>query len=397
MKPPEDVSCQDALFSSLFCRFTLPFFFFLLTFVVPLNAWGYCVNITSPVVGDVWYTGETHNIQWNTDSTNSTVTIYLYKNGNRQGTIVSDAPNNGSYSWTIPTYKEGNNYAVEVWTGDCYSYKSKDDYFTLSWPSTTLPRTPSSFTATPQSSTGIDLSWNFVSDATGYDVYTCAGSFIGNTTQTSYLVKGLNPETTYSYKVRANNDDGSSDFTACQTATTLSTDPDSYTISGRTKKADGTAILNATVTFTGLSSVQSIHNGEYSQTVPNGWSGEVCATQSSCNFACVSVSNVTADRSGVDLICDTPKYKISGYTQRYNGTHIPSVTVSFSGESSVTSNSNGYYEKYVEHGWSGTISAAKSGYTDSTKKPFSQSLRIDRTIRSTVTIIGVPVVLPRCR
>ena len=110
----------------------------------------------------------------------------------------------------------------------------------MAFPSTTLPRTPSSFTATPQSSTGIDLSWNFVSDATGYDVYTCAGSFIGNTTQTSYLVKGLNPETTYSYKVRANNDDGSSDFTACQTATTLSTDPDSYTLSGRTKKADGT-------------------------------------------------------------------------------------------------------------------------------------------------------------
>ena len=131
-------------------------------------------------------------------------------------------------------------HPIEIWVGDLYSYKSKDDYFTLAFPSTTLPRTPSSFTATPQSSTGIDLSWNFVSDATGYDVYTCAGSFIGNTTQTSYLVKGLNPETTYSYKVRANNDDGSSDFTACQTATTLSTDPDSYTLSGRTKKVDGT-------------------------------------------------------------------------------------------------------------------------------------------------------------
>lgn len=214
----------------------------------------------------------------------------------------------------------------------------------------------------PQSSTGIDLSWNFVSDATGYDVYTCAGSFIGNTTQTSYLVKGLNPETTYSYKVRANNDDGSSDFTACQTATTLSTDPDSYTLSGRTIKSDGTAILNATVTFTGLSSVQSISGGEYSQTVPNGWSGEVCATRSGCDFSCVSVSNVTADTSGIDLICGQSKHKISGYTERYNGRRIPEVTVSFSGEFPVTSDANGYYEKYVDHGWSGTISGSKLYY-----------------------------------
>ena len=60
------------------------------------------------------------------------------------------------------TYNEGNKYAIEIWVGDLYSYKSKDDYFTLAFPSTTLPRTPSLFTATPQSSTGIDLSWNFV-------------------------------------------------------------------------------------------------------------------------------------------------------------------------------------------------------------------------------------------
>ncbi len=214
--------------------------FFLLVFLAPLASWAAdYINITSPVAGDVWYTGETHNIQWNTDSTSSTVNIYLYKNGVRQGPIALNAPNNGSYSWTISmTYNEGNKYAIEIWIGDLYSYKSKDDYFTLSWPSTTLPRTPSSFTAAPQSSTGIDLSWNFVSDATDYDIYTCTDSFIGNTTQTSYLVTGLNPETTYSYKVRANNDDGSSDFTACQTATTLSTDPDNYTLSGRTKRAE---------------------------------------------------------------------------------------------------------------------------------------------------------------
>ncbi|CAK8725437.1 hypothetical protein KKHLCK_16720 [Candidatus Electrothrix laxa] len=292
----------------------------------------------------------------------STVTIYLYESGEQKGTITSDAPNNGSYSWTVPCCYNGNEYAVEVWTDDYYSYNSKYDYFTLSFPSGSSPGTPTSFTATAQNSTGIDLSWSAVSGATDYDVYTCADGFVTNTDQTSYLVSGLTPETTYSYKVRANSSEGSSDFTDCQTTTTLADDPESYTLSGRTRKADDTAILNATVTFTDLSSVQSISNGAYSQTVPNGWSGEVCATASSCDFSCVSVASVTADTSGIDLICESPKYKISGYTQRYNGTPIPSVTVSFSDESSVTSDSNGYYEKDVEYGWSGTISASKEGY-----------------------------------
>jgi len=305
------------------------------------------------------------------------------------------------------------------------------------------PSTPPSFTATAQSPTSISLSWSAVSSATDYDVHTCSGDFIVNITQASHLVTGLTPETSYSYKVRANSAGGSSGFTACREATTPSTTPEtftisgkiidensfglsgasvslagfrtttdqngkytlvnvtkgtnnnltaskagctlsgpilipglvsdltgqnftatcSYTLSGRTKKADGTPILNATVNFTGLSSVQSISNGAYSQTVPKGWSGSVCASKSGCNFACVFVSSITGSKSGVDLICDAPKHKISGYTQRYNGEHIPSVTVSFSGgQSSVTSDSNGYYEKYVEHGWSGTISGSKSGY-----------------------------------
>lgn len=351
---------KSSLFDMQNIFFAISFFFI---FALPLNTWAGCVNITSPVAGDVLYTGGTYTIRWNTTSTMPSVRIYLYKDVNAPNDrtpITLNAPNNGSYSWTIPGCcdKEGQ-YAIAVWTDDCYSFS---EYFTLSFPTTTSPGTPTSFTATAQNSTGIALSWNSVAGVTDYDVYTCADSFIGNTAQTSYLVSGLNPSTTYSYKARSNSAEGSSDFTACQTATTLSTDPENYTLSGRTKKADGTAILTATVTFTGLSSVQSISNGAYSKTVPVGWSGQVCASKSGCNFACVSVPSVTADKPNVDLICEQSKHKISGYTQRYNGTRVPSVTVSFSGQSSVTSDANGYYEKYVEHGWSGTISGAKSGY-----------------------------------
>ncbi|RWX52105.1 Fibronectin type III domain-containing protein [Candidatus Electrothrix marina] len=278
------------------CRFfqrIIPFFlFFLIAFAFPLSTWAGCLNVTSPTTGDSWYTTQTYIIQWNTTSSKPTARIHLYKNGKQHVTITSTAPNSGSYTWAIPAntltnkLDEGAHYYIEVATDDCYG---DGEYFGLYFPSTTSPGTPTSFTATDQSSTSIDLSWNAVSGATDYDVYTCADGFIGNTAQPSYLVTGLIPQTSYSYKVRSNSAEGSSDFTACQTATTLSTDPDSYTLSGRTKKADGTPILNATVNFTGLSSVQSISNGVYSQTVPNGWSGQVCATRSGCNFSTCAV------------------------------------------------------------------------------------------------------------
>ena len=80
--------------------------------------------------------------------------------------------------------------------------------------------TPTGFTATTVSSTSIALEWNDVSGATSYDVYTCANGFTANVQNSSYTVTGLNPETYYSYKVRAKNAVDISSFTSCEGATT---------------------------------------------------------------------------------------------------------------------------------------------------------------------------------
>ncbi|MCI5122708.1 MAG: hypothetical protein D3908_16285, partial [Candidatus Electrothrix sp. AUS4] len=115
------------------CRFTLPVFFFLLAFAVPLSAWAGCMNVTSPITGDSWNTTQTYTIRWNTTS-KPTVHIHLQKNGKRQSTITSSAPNNGSYSWTIPSdtlinkLDEGKQYYLAICTDDCCG---DGEYFSL--------------------------------------------------------------------------------------------------------------------------------------------------------------------------------------------------------------------------------------------------------------------------
>ena len=145
MKPSGNVSCQDALFSSLFYRITFTFFFFLLAFAVPLSAWAGCMNVTSPTTGDSWYTTQAYTIRWSTTSTKPTARIHLYKNGKQQNTITSTAPNNGSYRWTIPAdtltnaNDEGNKYYLAICTDDCCG---DGEYFSLYFPP---PPTPAGF------------------------------------------------------------------------------------------------------------------------------------------------------------------------------------------------------------------------------------------------------------
>lgn len=93
--------------------------------------------------------------------------------------------------------------------------------FTATTISSGEPLTPTGFVATNVTASSITLMWNTVSGATGYEVYTCAGTLITNTSNVNYIVTGLTPETYYEYKVRAVNANGNSEFTNCKGAATL--------------------------------------------------------------------------------------------------------------------------------------------------------------------------------
>ena len=97
-------------------------------------------------------------------------------------------------------------------------------------PDTTAPTAPTSLTATPISTTRIDLGWTASTDAvgvTGYRVERCQGAGctdfaqVGTPTATSYSDTGLTPSTTYRFRVRATDAAGNlSAYSAIATATT---------------------------------------------------------------------------------------------------------------------------------------------------------------------------------
>ncbi len=87
----------------------------------------------------------------------------------------------------------------------------------------TPPSTPTGLNATAVSSSQINLNWNSVSGATGYDIHYCDGTFIAYTTSTNYAHTGRVANTTYSYKIFAQkNSSCISSYTNCVNATTPS-------------------------------------------------------------------------------------------------------------------------------------------------------------------------------
>ena len=57
--------------------------------------------------------------------------------------------------------------------------------------------------------------------------------------------------------------------------------------------------------------------------------------------------------------CPDEDQMISGYVRDGTGGGIPDVTMTFAGLGPVSTNSNGYYERLVPHGWSGRVTPSK--------------------------------------
>ncbi|MBP9151320.1 MAG: T9SS type A sorting domain-containing protein [Flavobacteriales bacterium] len=72
----------------------------------------------------------------------------------------------------------------------------------------TMPGYPSWYSYNSISDSQIDLSWESVSNATVYEIYTCSGSFVGSTYNTSFPITGLLANSANYFKIRTYNDCG---------------------------------------------------------------------------------------------------------------------------------------------------------------------------------------------
>jgi hypothetical protein len=115
------------------------------------------------------------------------------------------------------TYKEALEAKVELG----YQYGAGGTEYTGTLPSGTLdaPDKPTGLTATAQSATGINLTWDFTVLAAEYDVYR-DNVKIATVEADHYTDTGRTANTEYTYKIKAVNDAGESPFSDSVSATT---------------------------------------------------------------------------------------------------------------------------------------------------------------------------------
>ena len=112
-----------------------------------------------------------------------------------------------------------------------------------------LPPTPPALSATPISSSRINVTWSSSSGATSYQFrYKMGDGNYGNPmnmmAKMAYLHTGLNAATEYSYQVRAVNVNGHSDWSSAESATTVA----ATTAAGRLGVPTGLTVVDATTT-----------------------------------------------------------------------------------------------------------------------------------------------------
>jgi len=74
------------------------------------------ITVTAPNGGETWYRGSTKTISWKKyGNPGANVKIELYKGSTLSATISSKTPDDGSYSWYIPTYlPTGTDYKIKI-------------------------------------------------------------------------------------------------------------------------------------------------------------------------------------------------------------------------------------------------------------------------------------------
>lgn len=155
-------------------------------------------NLASSNVTETSFT-----LSWNASTDNVGVTGYdIYQNGSY---LLSTTGT--SYNVTGLTASTSYSYYVKAKdaAGNISSASSSLNVTTATPADTEAPSTPSALASSNITESSVALSWNASTDnvgVTGYDIYK-NGSYLANTSSTSFTVTGLSASTTYSFYVKA--------------------------------------------------------------------------------------------------------------------------------------------------------------------------------------------------
>ncbi|HEX4852039.1 MAG TPA: S8 family serine peptidase, partial [Puia sp.] len=160
------------------------------------------VTVEYPFGNETWVPGDNEFIRWSAyGGGNNNFTIdYSIDGGTSWNTINNNVPfSNRSYAWTVPA-SPTNNALIRV-TRNGTSYMDACDYpFTiLGQPALSVSRVCRGYA---------QMQWNTIPAATLYEIMMLKSDSmqtVATTTDTTYLMAGLNPDSSYYLCVRANN------------------------------------------------------------------------------------------------------------------------------------------------------------------------------------------------
>jgi len=172
------------------------------------------------------------NLTWNVVQGATEYSLFSSTSASGTYTYVKDVTSAGA---EITGLQPNTTYYYKVSASNSYGESPQSNYVsatTLGDSSTNLPAAPTGVIATAVSSSRIELSWNVVSDATGYYLYQSTTGASGTYNKYSSPVTalgfgntGLPPNTTYWYKISAYNSNGEGPQSNYVFATTLAGPP----------------------------------------------------------------------------------------------------------------------------------------------------------------------------
>jgi len=169
---------------------------YVITYQVDTNG----VTVEYPFGGEKIVPGEAETIRWNAYGDTANTFTLEYFDGTAWNLIDNNvAANLQHYNWVAPA-TVSNNYKVKVSrNGSAYSDESNFNFTVIGQPVVT---------ATIPCDGYAQLDWPTISGATSYDIWQLQAdtmAIIGNTTNLTYLISGLNSSTTYWFGVSAKN------------------------------------------------------------------------------------------------------------------------------------------------------------------------------------------------
>ena len=201
-------------------------------------------NVTSNSVTVNWTTNEaaTSQIEYGPTTSYGSLTLLDSNLVTAHSVLVSGLGSSATYNYRIRTVDAAGNQTIS----------SNGTFTTAAGADTVAPSVPTGLTATPISTTQINLSWNASTDnvgVTGYRVFRDGGSTpIATVTTTSYSDLGLTASTTYQYTVIAIDAAGNASGPSVAASTTTPA-PDITLPTATITSPTGTSPLSGTVTI----------------------------------------------------------------------------------------------------------------------------------------------------